>query len=989
MTGDELRQAFLSFFQNREHKIIPSSSLVPHKDPTLLLTSAGMVQVKPYYLGLEVPPSLRLASCQKCFRTTDIDLVGDSKHLTFFEMLGNFSVGDYFKRETISWAWEFVTEHLKLPRERLWITIYLDDDEAFAYWRQLGVPAERILRFDESENFWGPVGDSGPCGPDSEIHYDLGEEFGCGRPQCKPNCDCGRFCEIWNLVFTQYNQGLDGRRTPLPRPSIDTGMGLERTLAAIQGKSSPYETNLFSPLVDHICRLSGKEYGRDEYTNRAIRIVAEHSRGIAFLIAADVRPDNVGRGYVLRRLLRRASLSGRKLGLNDPFLSEMAEIVISQTGDLYPELVTNRHLIKEVITAEEEKFQRTLPVGMGILEGTLFRMREELKDYVPIFQASFKEALSQRDIIDLTYKLEAAIDHFLRDCKAWDHILVIAGRNAVEDSLQPVEKGLTGLKEIISKYDPFKLPNAFDALKRSLREGSERLENHIGSVANRLTGFEVFVLWDTYGFPPELTAEIAREKSVSIDWGGFQAEMEQQRERARVSMRGTGSLKVKATVIRKQIHEQTDFVGYDVYSSRSRVCELITREESVQSVVEASDVDVILDKSPFYGEMGGQVGDSGEINSRSGKVVVKNAVRAFSNVIVHKGRVVEGSISVGDKVEARIDVVRRLDIARNHTATHLLQAALRQSLGNRVYQKGSLVEPDRFRFDFSHLTAITEEELERMQRQVNEWIRQDLQVKAKTLPHAEAIAEGAIALFEEKYGEEVRMLQIGEPAVSKELCGGTHVRSTGEIGIFLITSESSIGTGLHRIEAVTGRKAESLIESRSAALQEIAKEVEGSVEEVPDKVRVLIGELEAERKKSLLLERELSRRMVEDLPAQAEQVSGVTVLAARVPALTMPVLREMGDVLRDRLRSAVIVLATVYNGKPSFLAMVTPDLVARGVHAGDIINQVAKVAGGGGGGKAAMAQAGGKDANKVDEALKLAKSVVASQTSIPSDGKNQ
>jgi alanyl-tRNA synthetase len=882
VTGDELRQAFLNFFEDRGHRVIPSSSLVPHKDRTLLLTSAGMVQMKPYFLGLETPPNQRLASCQKCFRTTDIDSVGDSKHLTFFEMLGNFSVGDYFKRATISWAWEFVTRYLKLPGERLWITIYLDDEEAFAYWRGLGVPAGKILRFGDEDNFWGPVGDSGPCGPCSEIHYDLGEEFGCGKPECKPNCDCGRFSEIWNLVFTQYNQDPDGRRTPLPKPNIDTGMGLERTLAAIQNKPSPYETDLLFPLIDRICRLSGKEYGRDENIDRAVRIVAEHSRGIAFLIADGVMPSNEGRGYVLRRILRRASLFGRKLGLNDLFLNAMADVAVSTMRHIYPELVVKHSRITRLVRAEEEKFIATLDTGLSLVE------------------------------------------RFIGEASA---------------------RGRAGL-----------------------------------------TSEEVFRLYDTYGFPPELTAEIARERGVSIDWEGLQGEMEKQRARARGSQRvvtgaarliGTGEMTVTAEVVGKPTH----FVGYRKYNSKSKVCDLITNENSVRTVAEGSEVNVILDKSPFYGEMGGQVGDTGEISSQKGKIVVSNTFRSGPDMIIHRGRVVEGSVSKGDEVEAKVDVPRRLDIARNHTATHLLQAALKRIVSKDIEQRGSLVEPERFRFDFSHLAPITEEELEKTQRQVNEWIRQNLQVKAKTLPYAEAVAEGAIALFEEKYGEEVRMLTVGEPVISKELCGGTHVKSTGELGIFLITSESSIGTGLHRIEAITGREAESLVESRSAALQHIAKEVEGSLEEVPDKVKVLIGELEAERKKRLSLERELSRKIVKDLPAQAEQVSGVTVLAARVPALTMPILREMGDILRDRLRSAVIVLATVYNGKPGFLAMVTPDLVARGVHAGDIINQVAKVAGGGGGGKAAMAQAGGKDASKVDEALKLAKSAVASRVS--------
>jgi alanyl-tRNA synthetase len=865
VTGDELRQAFLSFFQDREHKIIPSSSLVPHKDPTLLLTSAGMVQIKPYFLGLEAPPSRRLASCQKCFRTTDIDSVGDSKHLTFFEMLGNFSVGDYFKKEAILWAWDFVTKYLKLPEERLWITIYLDDDEAFACWREVGVPAGKILRFGEEDNFWGPVGDSGPCGPCSEIHYDLGEDFGCGKAECRPNCDCGRFSEVWNLVFTQYNQDQNGQRTPLPEPNIDTGMGLERTLAAIQGKSSPYETDLFFPLVDRICRLSGKEYGRDENIDRAIRITAEHSRGTAFLIADGVMPSNEGRGYVLRRILRRASLFGRKLGLNDPFLNELAEVVDSTMSHIYPELMANQSLITEVIRVEEEKFITTLDTGLNLVEKLI------------------GEASSRG------------------------------------------------------------------------REG--------------LTSEEVFRLYDTYGFPPELTAEIAREKGLSIDWEGFQTEMEKQRERARMTQkfasdRGFGR-EEEATVTRME------FVGYEMTASQSKVLELRGKEKHVETASQGDEVAIVLDKTPFYGEMGGQVGDSGEISSQKGKVAIVNTIRTPSDVIVHKGKVVEGSISVGDEVEAKVDPVRRLDIARNHTATHLLQAALRQIVDRRIEQKGSLVEPERFRFDFSHLGQVTEGQLNEIQRQVNEWIRQNLKAAAKVLPYKQAIAEGAIALFEAKYGEEVRMLEIGEPAISKELCGGTHVSSTGEIGIFLITSESSIGTGLHRIEAVTGRKAESLIESRLTSLQSVAKETEGSLDEVPNKVKTLISELETESKRVLSLERELSRRIAEDLPGQAEQVSGVTVLAAKVPPFTMPILREMGDILRDRLKSTVVVLATVYNGKPNFLAMVTPDLIAKGFHAGDIINQVAKVTDGGGGGKAAMAQAGGKDATKIDEALKL------------------
>ena len=867
MTGDELRDAYLNFFRDRGHKIIPSSSLVPHKDPSLLLTSAGMVQIKPYYLGLEVPPSRRLASCQKCFRTTDIDLVGDSGHLTFFEMLGNFSVGDYFKKETISWAWEFVTEHLKLPRERLWVTIYLDDDEAFACWRDLKVPAERILRFGEDENFWGPVGDSGPCGPDSEIHYDFGEQSGCGRPECKPNCECGRFLEFWNLVFTQYNQDPSGRRTPLPRPNIDTGMGLERTLAVLEGKPSPYKTSIFSPFIDWVCELSGKEYGQDGDIDRAIRIVAEHSRGISFLIADGVMPSNERRGYVLRRIIRRASLFGRRLGLNRPFLNDMAGIAVGTMGHVYPELIANQSLITEVIRTEEEKFMATLDTGLNLVE---------------------------------------------------------------------------------------------------------KLVGEVSSqVRNRLTGEEIFRLYDTYGFPPELTAEIAREKGLSLDWEGFQVEMDKQRTRAR------GRATVKDLAATGTTGKATRFVGYRRTASHSRVLGLRVKGQPAHTASLGDGIDLVLDKTPFYADMGGQVGDTGEIDGPKGKAAIGNTTRSPSGAIIHTGRVIEGTVSVGDRVETRVETDRRLDIARNHTATHLLQAALRQVLGGGVYQKGSLVEPERLRFDFSYTSSIAREKLIVVETQVNEWIRENLSVGIRIVPYTQAVAEGAIALFEEKYGDEVRMLEIGRPAISRELCGGTHVGSTGEIGIFLITYEGSIGAGLHRIEGVTGRSAESLIESRLEALRETARQVEGSPEEVPSRVRTLIGELDTERKRALSLERELSRRIAEDLLDKAEKVDGVTVLAARVTGLTMPVLREMGDFLRDTLKSGIVILATVYDDKPAFLAMVTADLINRGFHAGDIVSQVARVAGGGGGGKPGMAQAGGRDAKKIDEALGVVRSIVA------------
>lgn len=876
MTSDEIRTAFLSFFEQKGHKVIPGSSLIPDKDPTLLLTTAGMVQIKPYFLGLQKPPRQRLASCQKCFRTTDIDLVGDSKHLTFFEMLGNFSVGDYFKKEAISWAWEFVTEWLKLPRERLWITIYLDDDEAFDYWRQVGVPAQRILRFGEEDNFWGPTGDSGPCGPCSEIHYDLGEEFGCGRPECKPNCKCGRFSEIWNLVFTQYNQTADGKRAPLSKPNIDTGMGLERTAAAVQGKPSPYETDLFLPLIERVTQLAGESYGEEKDIDRAMRIIVEHGRGVAFLIADGVLPSNEGRGYVLRRILRRASLFGRRLGLDQPFLSEITAAAVTRMKHIYPELMANQAVIEEITTTEEEKFSNTLETGLSLVE--------------------------------------------------------------------------------------------------------EFIEGAISRGEKLLPGKQVFQLYDTYGFPPELTAEIAGERGLSIDWAGFQAEMEQQRERARATQK-CGAVVVTPSTLSLSLTSYPPTITISDTTSQSKILELRVGGHLRKDASQGDEVDIILDKTPFYGEMGGQVGDTGEISSQEGEVAITNTLRSPSDVIIHHGKVTKGSISVGDEVEAKIDVDLRLDIARNHTATHLLQAALRQILGRDVYQRGSLVEQGRFRFDFSHLAAIPESQLAEIQGLVNERIRQNLAVKSRLVPYDQAKAEGAIALFEEKYGDTVRMVEIGEPAISRELCGGTHVESTGEIGLFIITSEASIGTGLHRIEAVTGRAAESVAGKDSATLKSLAGELKSLPEEVYQKVKVLIDELELEHKHSLWLERELSRRMAESLVTQTKQVGGVTFLSARVLPLNKSVLREMGDILRNKLSSAVIILATVYDNTPSFLAMVTPDLVARGFHADDIIKQVARVTGGSGGGRAEMAQAGGKDVTRLDEALSSVESIIAERIS--------
>jgi alanyl-tRNA synthetase len=868
VTSDEIRQLFLDFFKKKQHTILPSSSLIPHDDPTLLLTTAGMVQIKPYFLGVETPPNLRLASCQKCFRTTDIDSVGDPTHLTFFEMLGNFSVGDYFKEEAIKWAWEFVIQYLKLPPERLWITVYLDDDEAYDIWRKNGIPENRIVRLGEKDNFWGPAGDSGPCGPCSEIHYDFGEHTGCGKPECNPGCDCDRFSEIWNLVFTQYNQDRDGNRTPLPKPNIDTGMGLERTAALMQGVTSVYDTDMFMPIRKIIGDLSGIYYGNDVHDDRSIRILAEHSRGVTFLITDGVLPSNEGRGYVLRRLLRKASFFGRKLGINEPFLSRIADVVVRNMGHTYPELVANRDFVREIITAEEEKFISTLDAGINLVEKAI------------------------------------------------------------------AEVSRSGEKVI--------------------------------------SGEEIFRLYDTYGFPPELTGEIATENGLSIDLDGFEVEMENQRVRARA-----GHKFISGDIPSDIVIHETNFRGYNEVQTNATVKLILDSESNlpVEQAREGNNIAVVLDETPFYGEMGGQKGDSGKLITENGEVEVIDTTwtipgETSGNALYHTGRVVRGTIAVGDKVDAVIDIDRRLDIARNHTATHLLQAALRQILGSHVYQRGSLVAPERLRFDFSHMKNIDKKQLEAIQALVNDKIRQNLTVTSRENVHyQDAVDEGAMALFGEKYGDSVRVMTIGTPSISVELCGGTHVNNTGEIGTFIIVSEGSIGTGLRRIEAVTGREAEKLIVQNFELLNTVAKDVKSTVEEVPQRVKGLLNELSAERKRLADMERKLSKNVANDLVGQKKDIDGIPVIAAKVQSSSIPILREIGDEVRAKVQEAVIVLGSVYEEKPGFISMVTPELVGKGLNAGKIVQQVAGITGGGGGGKADIAQAGGKDKSKIDEAL--------------------
>ena len=875
MNSDEIRSSYLKFFEAKGHKIVPSSSLIPYGDPTLLLTSAGMVQFKPYFTQKAVPPAPRLASCQKCFRTTDMDSVGDATHCTFFEMLGNFSFGDYFKKEVIPWAWEYVTQYLKIPPSRLWVTVFRDDDEAFEIWRQTGVPESRIVRLGESDNFWGPAGNSGPCGPCTEIHYDLGEKHGCGKPDCKPGCDCKRYTEIWNLVFTQFNQDESGKRTNLPKPNIDTGMGLERVASIMQGKTSMYETDVFVPLLQKVTDLSGTKYGVNAITDNAMRIVAEHARAITFLLADGVMPGKEGRGYVLRRLLRRAEYFGETLAHEKPFLTNVAEEVIRNMGHVYPELETNKKHILHVITLETEGFRKTLPVGRGMLEN------------------------------------------------------------------------------IISKINS--------------RQGQAKI----------IPGNDAFVLHDTYGFPIDLTKTIAASHDFSVDAAVFDTEMEKQRERAKAAQKyGVGGNATAAAEAGLE-GKSTVFVGYENTVCHAVITSLLSEGEMVGVLNEGQEASLVLDKTSFYAEMGGQVGDTGEIKSKSGRFQVTDTLKTALGIVVHRGKMLSGTLSAGETVEAEVNIERRLDISRNHTATHILQHALRQVLGKQVQQRGSLVTPDRLRFDFSHLVAMMPDEIQKVQHLVNQIIRENLDVYAEEMSYPKAVEQGATALFDEKYGDIVRGLKIGKPPVSFELCGGTHISATGQIGFFHIVSESSIGSGLRRIEAVTGRGAEEYVRKLTEDLQNISQSLGGTAENTKDKVTETINTLENEKKLRSSVEKELARKVVETLVA--EEINGVKVIAAQVPSLPPQVLRDMSDSLRERIKSGIIVLCTVSDDKPSFLAVVTQDLTVRGYNAGNIVREVAKVTGGSGGGKPTLAQAGGKDKTKIEEALKLVQKLVAQQ----------
>ena len=910
MNGDQIRDSFIQYFEGRGHQHMPSASLIPAGDPTLLFTSAGMVPFKPFFMGEQTPPSRRLTSSQKSFRTTDIDEVGDHKHLTFFEMLGNFSIGDYFKEGAVGFAWELVTQLFDLSPDRLYVTIHLDDDEAFGIWHdQVGVPVDRIYRYGDKDNWWGPAGTEGPTGPCSEIHYDGGVEKGChgGRmveidvltgqlreerdgasPRdvdgCHPNCDCERFVELWNLVFMQYYQDPERNRTPLPAPSVDTGMGLERAAVILQGKNNIYETDLFTSIIEKACQLTGREYGANTDSDFALRVIAEHARAAAFLIGDGVVPGNEGRGYVLRRVIRRAIRYGRRLGLTGPFLGEVVQEVIPRFQGVYTELSLNRDFILRVVNLEEERFAEAFGRGNEIL-------------------------------LDM-----------------------IAGQSS---------------------------------------SGSN------DSTAVTISGRDTFVLYDTYGFPPELTAEIAREHDFDVDMDGFEAEMERQREQSRAGQQFDGSMEM-LTAYENLGAGRTEFTGHGLIDQESVVAAMLVDGASSGHATQGQQAEVVISRTPFYAEGGGQLGDQGYIRGPNGLFRVEDTQSPVAGLIVQKGVVEEGHIAVGDPAKASVDPARRLDSSRNHSGTHILHAALRATLGPHVRQAGSLVAPDRLRFDFSHVGRMNRDELLAVQSLANEKVRANLLVSAQETSYADAVRQGALAFFGDRYGDVVRvvrMAQDGTDPFSFEVCGGTHVAATGQVGTLLVLGESSIGGGMRRVEALTGRAAESLFVEQSATLDALSNRLQTPVADLEARLDTYMQETDDLRRRLASLERSLLRSEAEALLQRVADVDGVRVVSGRTSAHNADGMREMGDFLRDKLSSCVVTLGALADGSPILVTMVTPDLVERGLNAGNIARDAAKLMGGGGGGRPEMAQAGGRQPEKLDEALAAVPGLVRSALS--------
>ncbi|HEV2583518.1 MAG TPA: alanine--tRNA ligase [Ktedonobacteraceae bacterium] len=869
LTGTEIRQKYLDFFVSKGHLRVPSSSLVPRNDPTVLLTTAGMQQMIPYFLGRETPPAQRLTSAQKCFRTTDIDKVGNERSLTFFEMMGNFSVGDYFKRDAIAFAWELLTKIFMIPADKLYPTVHPQDDEAPRWWSEIaGYPDETITRLED--NWWGPPGASGPCGPDSEIYYDRGVEHGCGRADCAPGCDCERFLEIWNLVFMQFYQDLDGTRTPLPKKNIDTGLGLERVSMVLQGKESVFDTDLFRPIIDKFASLARTTYGSNPKADTSLRVIADHGRALVFLAADGVLPSNEGRGYIFRRILRRAVRHGKLLGLDKPFLSEAADTVIDLMKSHYVELGLQRDRIVEILSLEEKKFSQTLNTGLALLTTLLDDLKQRGKHVVP--------------------------------------------------------------------------------------------------------GADAFKLYDTHGFPLELTQEVAAEHGFTVDITAFEQALLQQQERSRATAAFEQSTDVDPLTGLLQRVGPTEFTGYQGITGSGKVVGLVVDGVEVEEISAPQSALVILDSTPFYAESGGQIGDRGNITGSMGVFQVQDTQKPLKGLIVHYGRIAEGFMRVGDSVQASVNGQRREDTIRNHSATHLLHKALRDMLGPQVEQRGSLVEPERLRFDFASPRALTSADLARLDEQINDWIRADYAVQTRIMPLQDALQTGAMALFGEKYDENVRVVTMGG---STELCGGTHCASTGQIGEYITIQETSISAGIRRIEALTGRGADAYLRRRVSLVDSISAKLQTQPDQLEVRVEQLAQELATARKQLAQYQREAAQQQTETLARTAREIEGVPVVATVAAVPDDKLLREMGDmVLRKLTRPGVVVLAGNLDERVGLQVSVSPELVKRGIHAGKIAGAVGERLGGRGGGRPESAQGGGKNKAELGAALDIVAKLV-------------
>lgn len=871
---NELRKMFLTFFESKEHLAMKSFSLVPHNDKSLLLINSGMAPLKPYFTGQEIPPRKRVTTCQKCIRTGDIENVGKTaRHGTFFEMLGNFSFGDYFKKESIAWTWEFLTEVVGLDPDRLYPSVYVDDDEAWEIWnKQIGIPEERIFRFGKEDNFWEHG--SGPCGPCSEVYYDRGEKYGCGKPDCTVGCECDRYMEIWNNVFTQFDNDGQGHYTELEQKNIDTGMGLERLACIVQDVDSMFDIDTIRALREHVCRLAGKEYEKDYATDVSIRVITDHIRSVTFMISDGIMPSNSGRGYVLRRLLRRACRHGRLLGIQGEFLVELAQTVIDGSKDGYPELDEKKDFIFKVITKEEEQFNKTIDQGLSILEG-------------------------------LQAQMEAS-----------------------------------------------------------------------GSTV--LSGEEAFRLYDTYGFPVDLTREILEEKGFSIDEEGFEKAAKTQKERAKGTFGETNYMGADVTVYESIDPSVTStFVGYDHLTYSSKITVLTTEDEVVDALSDGEKGTVFVDETPFYATSGGQEADNGVIRTEDGVFQVEDTIKLLGGKIGHVGHVVSGMLKVGDKVSLEVNEEKRALSARNHSATHLLQQALRQVLGTHVEQAGSSVNEYRLRFDFTHFSAMTKEELKKVENIVNQQIMNCLPVKAENMPIEEAKKTGAAALFGEKYGDIVRVVSMGD--FSKEFCGGTHVDNTGVITAFKIISETGVAAGVRRIEALTSKGLLRYYDELEEKLERSAKLLKTTPDKVEERLSHMISENKELHSQVESLKSQLAKESMGDVTDQVTEVKGMKFLAAKAPGADMNGLRDLGDQLKEKLGEGVVVLASDAGGKVNLMATATDGAVKAGAHAGNLIKAIASCVGGGGGGRPNMAQAGGKNPAGIDEALEKAKEVLENQ----------